>query len=99
MKLAAEAAIVDLEENVASTENGSPPTAKSKPFLTVVLQIFPRLLQLLKSQFGDLFAWILDEVEPWAKWMLYDALFSVLIARLIRRWGKLEAVFSLLGWV
>jgi len=89
---------VDLE-NAASTENGSPPTAKSKSFLAVLLQIFPRLLRLIKAHFGDLFAWILDEVEPWAKWMLYDTLFTVLIASLIRRWGKLEAGFTLLGWV
>ena len=86
--------LVDLEENL-----GSQPPGKNKSLLAVILQIFPRLFRFLRSWFGELLTWLLDEVEPWAKWMLYDTLFTVLIASLIRRWGKLEAVFSLLGWV
>jgi len=99
-------AVNDLEPPASSTPaalSPKPSTSKSKASSEIQLSVtaFPRLLQLLRSQLGGLGCWLLDELEPWAKWMLYDALFAVLIASLVRRSasGKLEAAFSLLGWV
>jgi hypothetical protein len=92
-------AVNDLEPPAFSTPAALSPKSKASSEIQLSVTAFPRLLQLLRSQLGELGCWLLDELEPWAKWMFYDALFAVLIASLVRRSGKLEAAFSLLGWV
>ena len=44
--------------------------------------------------------WLLDEVEPWLKWTLYDAIVALLVAQLVKRFGgKAETVLGLIGWL
>lgn len=44
--------------------------------------------------------WLLDEVEPWLKWTLYDAIVALLVAHLVKRFGgKAETVLGLIGWL
>jgi hypothetical protein len=44
--------------------------------------------------------WLLDEVEPWLKWTLYDAIVALLVGVLVKRFGgRAETVFGLIGWL
>jgi hypothetical protein len=47
----------------------------------------------------DAVCWLLDEFEPWVKWLVYDALLTLLTAALSRRWKQLNPLFEALGWL
>mmetsp|Transcript_26089 Transcript_26089/g.46388 ORF Transcript_26089/g.46388 Transcript_26089/m.46388 type:complete len:92 (+) Transcript_26089:340-615(+) len=53
----------------------------------------------LRRTVWDAVCWLLDEFEPWVKWLVYDALLTLLTAALARRWKQLNPLFEALGWL
>mmetsp|Transcript_11443 Transcript_11443/g.29330 ORF Transcript_11443/g.29330 Transcript_11443/m.29330 type:complete len:92 (-) Transcript_11443:349-624(-) len=55
-------------------------------------------LAALRRSIWETVCWALDEFEPWLKWMVYDAVFALVTAALVKRCNRLAAVFEALGW-
>ena len=40
-----------------------------------------------------------QEIQPWLKWLLYDALFTLVVRSVANKSVRLQSLFELVGWV
>ncbi|KAK9865642.1 hypothetical protein WJX84_011182 [Apatococcus fuscideae] len=51
----------------------------------------------VKHALWRVLAWLLQDFEPWLKWLLFDALKNALVNALARAFPALQPVFAFLG--
>ena len=44
-------------------------------------------------------SWVLEEFEPWLKWMIFDAVMAVVVKAVASRWKALSPYLEAVGWL
>ncbi|KAL0043063.1 hypothetical protein WJX79_008062 [Trebouxia sp. C0005] len=54
---------------------------------------------LLSRLFIRLVSWVLEEFEPWVKWLIMDAVFAYFVGVSARHWLRLASLYQAIGWM
>ncbi len=56
-------------------------------------------LARLRQALWQAVSWVLEEFEPWLKWMVFDSIMALMLGYLGRRWKALQPYLEALGWL
>ncbi|KAK9832576.1 hypothetical protein WJX81_000055 [Elliptochloris bilobata] len=57
------------------------------------------LLRRTRAALARLLDWLLQEFEPWFKWMVFDAVLYLVANAAVKRLSRLRPAFEAVGWI